>query len=675
MKKKDEKRSVGRPKLADTKTKKKALIISIICLIVAISLLIVGAYNLNIFRLRGDASDIFKKGDEFCLGSECFYTISENEDGTITALAKYNLLVGNQVTVDEQAENIESNEEINPSSEGYGLQSSTATGYDYSNTSWIGTIAYSEDNYWGGSNEILDEYGDGSNIFGIDSREASSENNLTAPLNNYKDYLIGITNVSDENMIKVSLLNMDSKTKLMCNDEGDCDEYNIPSWAYSTNYWTAIANDYQTVTAIDKYNSKHTENADYYTDYMYGVRPTITISKTLIPENRGLKYKPHTLAEKICLKENDEECFYILDMDDETITMIAENNLLVGDSVQYNVVNEETGEVEITNQDPISEDTEGYGWQIKGDYANYGDGSGNAYAVVQYVLNDNSKEKYYWVNGSGSVIDDYKLNDSNFSDIAYIYDENSNLSKYFDAYQTKLKTLLDTDTIEVRALNVYDYYNFVMAGVDEESIMKVLMSSTFWSGLVTTDAPDFVLSFMKENEPNIMPPYMALAGVKPVIKINRIDLEPEKKQEQNNNNNQNTDNNSQSTDNNSNNQSTNNGSGTSNNNGATTSNNNNITSGNSTSTSTKGTVGTNKSGSNILSSSKSANKSSNIISNKTDDDSKKQVRNLANEAETIIDSANNASKITTSNKLLLVIIVGEVILIALLIIKRFRKGN
>ncbi len=54
---KEEKRSVGRPKLADTKLKKQSLIMLVVCLAVVLTLLFTGAYKLNIIkfnRLKGE---------------------------------------------------------------------------------------------------------------------------------------------------------------------------------------------------------------------------------------------------------------------------------------------------------------------------------------------------------------------------------------------------------------------------------------------------------------------------------------------------------------------------------------------------------------------------------------------------------------------------------------------
>ena len=58
--KKEEKNKVGRPKLADSKLKKTSLIMCIVCVILSLVLLSVGAYKLNIIpntnKLKGAVS-------------------------------------------------------------------------------------------------------------------------------------------------------------------------------------------------------------------------------------------------------------------------------------------------------------------------------------------------------------------------------------------------------------------------------------------------------------------------------------------------------------------------------------------------------------------------------------------------------------------------------------------
>ena len=67
-----------------------------LCLIAVTIFTIIGAYEFNILKLKGETYETYDFGDEFCIDTECFYTITDNVD-TLTAIAKYNLLVGYNV--------------------------------------------------------------------------------------------------------------------------------------------------------------------------------------------------------------------------------------------------------------------------------------------------------------------------------------------------------------------------------------------------------------------------------------------------------------------------------------------------------------------------------------------------------------------------------------------------
>ncbi len=90
--------------------------------------------------------DVIKIGD-----TEEFYVISSDANNTVL-LAKYNLLVGNIV------EDWDVTGTISTTTEGYGLQSSEATGNDGEGT-YKGTIDFSATNYWGDdSNNLISPY-------------------------------------------------------------------------------------------------------------------------------------------------------------------------------------------------------------------------------------------------------------------------------------------------------------------------------------------------------------------------------------------------------------------------------------------------------------------------------------------------------------------------------------
>ena len=87
--------------------------------------------------------DVVEIGD-----TELFYVIS-SDSGKTVLLSKNNLLVGNIY------EDWNLVGQIQPNSEGYGLQSEEAKGYASSVSSWKGTVAFSQANYWNGENNTL----------------------------------------------------------------------------------------------------------------------------------------------------------------------------------------------------------------------------------------------------------------------------------------------------------------------------------------------------------------------------------------------------------------------------------------------------------------------------------------------------------------------------------------
>jgi len=88
--------------------------------------------------------DVIRIGD-----TENFYVISTNSEKTVL-LAKYNLLVGNEV------ENLSVTGQIASNTPGYGLQSDTATAYV--DGTFKGTIDFSQTNYWDDGNGLISPY-------------------------------------------------------------------------------------------------------------------------------------------------------------------------------------------------------------------------------------------------------------------------------------------------------------------------------------------------------------------------------------------------------------------------------------------------------------------------------------------------------------------------------------
>ena len=227
-----------------------------------------------------DKKDAYNVGDVIALcntntgKSEDFYVMKDN-GSTITALAKYNLLIGNTVVYNDDFSDTTSVTPISTSEEGYGLQNNIAANYEWnvenglSKTNTIkGTIAFAETSYWKDSN-----YGSSSpaNVF-------DSNSLLYEPVQNYKKYL---KNTLGKTSIDARLITYEELVSLGCSDESNNDERckSAPSWVYSINYWSASAdNNYDFVWSVYSVGTFFSD--DFDNSYSYGLRPVITISKS-----------------------------------------------------------------------------------------------------------------------------------------------------------------------------------------------------------------------------------------------------------------------------------------------------------------------------------------------------------------------------------------------------------
>ena len=247
-----------------------------------------------------DKKDTYSVGDVIALcntstnKSEDFYVIKDNGT-TVTALAKYNLLVGNTVVWNDDFSDISSVTPVSTSEEGYGLQNSIA-GYvewdsegDPINHTIKGGIAFADGEeskkdsscsgsigcyygYWTddtSKHNLLSKYGTAypANVF-------DSNSNLYKPLENYKTYL---KNTLGKTSIEAKLMTYEDLISLGCTENDDSCK-SAPSWVYSTNYWTA--------SAYDNNNVWHVLSYDDFTGSYFdlpgilGLRPVITISKS-----------------------------------------------------------------------------------------------------------------------------------------------------------------------------------------------------------------------------------------------------------------------------------------------------------------------------------------------------------------------------------------------------------
>ena len=242
-----------------------------------------------------DKKDTYSQGDIIALcnteanKSEDFYVISDNGT-TVTALAKYNLLVGDTAVWNDDFSDTTSVIPISTSEEGYGLQNSIAGNMEFDsegnpiNHTVKGTIAFADgeeskkisgcsgyggcySGYWTdntSNHNLLSKYG---NSYPVNVFDSNS--NLYKPLENYKTYL---KNTLCKTSIDARLITYEELTGLGCGkDDWSCTS--APSWVYSTGYWSASA---------DGDSSVHVVISDGYFDFpgILGLRPVITISKS-----------------------------------------------------------------------------------------------------------------------------------------------------------------------------------------------------------------------------------------------------------------------------------------------------------------------------------------------------------------------------------------------------------
>ena len=234
-----------------------------------------------------DKKDTYNVGDVIALcntntgKSEDFYVINDN-GSTITALAKYNLLVGNTVVYNDDFSDMTVTP-ISTSEEGYGLQNSIAgyMGFDSEGNplshTLKGTITFAEDKnngygYWTdntSSHKLLSKYGTSypANVF-------DSNSLLYAPVQNYKAYL---KDKLGKKSVDIRLITFNELIGLGCT-KNNVTCKNAPSFVYNTNYWTASANSNSGVWLVYLSGTFAGGNVDLSGGS--GLRPVITISKS-----------------------------------------------------------------------------------------------------------------------------------------------------------------------------------------------------------------------------------------------------------------------------------------------------------------------------------------------------------------------------------------------------------
>ena len=227
-----------------------------------------------------DKKDTYSKGDVIALctttnKSEDFYVIKDNGT-TVTALAKYNLLIGYTKIDDNNYGFTISTTPISETEKDYGLQSSDTVPYDYteenhSRTLTRGLLAFYNSNdgeygyWWDKENDtFFSKYEKDSSGYAY---VFDSNSNLYEPLQNYKNYL---RNTLGKTSVTTRLLTMEESGST----GWGCDS-SAPSWLYTVRFWTGTAGDYKAISQVGRYC-----NWDFPDYEAGGLRPVITINKS-----------------------------------------------------------------------------------------------------------------------------------------------------------------------------------------------------------------------------------------------------------------------------------------------------------------------------------------------------------------------------------------------------------
>ena len=189
-----------------------------------------------------DKKDTYNVGDVIVLcntstnKSEDFYVMKDNGT-TVTALAKYNLLIGNNYETDGSPTDSSKATPISSQEEGYGLQSNLAKGI-------TGT--------WNG------KHGDDIEV------ELGKIAVGTIPFS------------SSQYSATLKIITFDDLVSLVCDRSTYICE-NAPSWVYSSSYWTQSLMNSYSIGVVTFYGEFATSS---YDNYWLGLRPVITIKKS-----------------------------------------------------------------------------------------------------------------------------------------------------------------------------------------------------------------------------------------------------------------------------------------------------------------------------------------------------------------------------------------------------------
>ena len=202
-------------------------------------------------RIISKAGSNLATGDKIAIGDQNFWVIS-NTDGTIRALAEYNLYVG-QIYDDYEG----TYTEISSSEAGYGLQSSDAKGRVSASSTWIGTVPFASTTQHG-------------------TNDSSYEGSILQSYIN--DYVALLNSTYGANVTGDAIT--EKELKRLCKPFRDFCTDPYP-WEYTTSYWSRSADDFDAAWIVFSGGGIYF-NGDFSNDNNFGVRPVIVISESSI---------------------------------------------------------------------------------------------------------------------------------------------------------------------------------------------------------------------------------------------------------------------------------------------------------------------------------------------------------------------------------------------------------
>ncbi len=223
----------------------------------------------NVIYPDGKTKETVVTGDLVKIGTEDFY-VMKHDGNDLVLLARYNLKLGN---ICDGNKNVIGSYPTD--SEGYGLQSSDASGFLLRVSTYSGSIPFSEVHYW--SSGVGTTYPGNYCDYDVDDYTPEtkcayvydSHSNLYQYLNSYKSYL----EQQGATIKKARLIKLEELLELGCNMEVHTCQ-NAPSFIGKISFWTGTARSENLLWAVS--NSVFGA-LDSTSDMTMGLRPVIII--------------------------------------------------------------------------------------------------------------------------------------------------------------------------------------------------------------------------------------------------------------------------------------------------------------------------------------------------------------------------------------------------------------